>query len=94
MTRVVHARFDGKSFHPEEPVPIAPDTPVILTIETQEPERLDEVPSEEQGTPSIPVMGEPYSSLKFAMSMNLEGPKDWSENLDEYLYRGKKFPDE
>ena len=94
MTRVVHARFDGKSFYPEEPVPIAPDTPVILTIETQESEGLDELPSEEQVTGSIPLMGEPYSSLKFAMSLNLEGPEDWSENLDEYLYRGKKLPDE
>lgn len=94
MTRIVHARFDGKAFYPEEPVPIAPDTSVILTVETQEPEELEKVPSEELGAHSVPVMGEPYSSLKFAMSMNLEGPKDWSENLDEYLYRGKKFPDE
>jgi len=94
MTRTVHARFDGKAFYPEEPVPIAPDTPVILTVETQEPEGLDASPSEEQVTHSIPVMGEPYSSLKFAMSLNLEGPADWSENLDDYLYRGKQFPDE
>jgi len=94
MTRTVHARFDGKSFYPEEPVPIAPDTSVILTIETQEPEGLDELPSEEQVADSIPAPGEPYSSLKFAMSLNLEGPADWSENLDDYLYRGKKFPDE
>lgn len=94
MTRTVHARFDGKSFYPEEPVPFAPDTPVILTIEAQEPEGRVELPSEEQVTHSIPAMGEPYSSLKFAMSLNLEGPADWSENLDEYLYRGKKLPDE
>jgi len=55
---------------------------------------LDELPSEEQVADSIPAPGEPYSSLKFAMSLNLEGPADWSENLDDYLYRGKKFPDE
>lgn len=94
MTRTVHARFDGKAFYPEEPVPIAPDTPVILTVETQEPERLEESPSEESVTHSIPVLGEPYSSLEFAMSLNLQGPADWSENLDDYLYRGKPFPDE
>jgi hypothetical protein len=89
MIRTVRARFDGKAFYPEEPVPIAPDTPVILTIESQEPEELDESPSEEKGKDSAPIKGEPYSSLKFAMSLNLEGPEDWSENLDEYLYRGK-----
>lgn len=93
MTRVVHARFDGKSFHPEEPVPIAPDTSVILTIETQEPDEAQE-PEDESRASSAPVKGEPYSFLKLAMSLNLEGPEDWSENLDDYLYRGKKFPDE
>ena len=94
MTRTVHARFDGKAFYPEEPVPIAPDTTVILTVETQEPAEVEEPPQEEGCSSSAPVLGEPYSFLKFAMSLNLEGPEDWSENLDDYLYRGKKFPDE
>lgn len=93
MTRTVHARFDGKSFYPEEPVPIAPDTSVILTIETQEPDEVQEM-EEENPASSAPVKGEPYSFLKLAMSLNLEGPEDWSENLDDYLYRGKKFPNE
>jgi hypothetical protein len=93
MTRVVHARFDGKAFYPDEPMPIPPDTPVILTVETREVEETEE-PGEKQHTQPVAVKGEPYSSLKFAMSLNLEGPADWSENLDEYLYRGKKLPDE
>ena len=33
-----------------------------------------------------PVPGEPYSFLKLAMQLNLDGPEDWSENLEEYFY--------
>ncbi len=34
---------------------------------------------------------EPLSFLKVARSLQLEGPSDWSEKLDEYLYGGKKI---
>jgi hypothetical protein len=30
---------------------------------------------------------DPYAWLKFAASMNLDGPPDMSEHLDDYLYR-------
>jgi predicted DNA-binding antitoxin AbrB/MazE fold protein len=33
------------------------------------------------------------SFLKTARSLNLEGPADWSENLDKYLY-GRDVQDE
>ena len=33
----------------------------------------------------------PYSSLRFAAALKLKGPKDFSENLDEYLYHGKSI---
>lgn len=29
------------------------------------------------------------SFLETARSLKLEGPSDWSENLDDYLYHGK-----
>jgi len=29
----------------------------------------------------------PYSALEVARHLNLSGPPDWSENLDQYLYR-------
>jgi len=32
-----------------------------------------------------PVLGEDYSFLKFAMQAKLQGPKDFSENINEYL---------
>ncbi len=92
MTRTVHARFDGKSFYPEEPLSIAPNTKVLLTVETSEAE--ESVPSSQAGPSAAAVEGEPYSFLNFAMSLNLEGPKDWSENLDDYLYGGKKLPND
>ena len=34
--------------------------------------------------------GEPYEWMKIAMSMNLNGPSDMSEHLDDYLYGDKK----
>jgi len=32
---------------------------------------------------------EPYEFLKVLEQANLDGPPDWSENLEEYLYHGK-----
>ncbi|MFL6197486.1 MAG: hypothetical protein ACJ75H_25085, partial [Thermoanaerobaculia bacterium] len=91
----LRARFDGEVFHPVEPLPIAPDTIVLLTVETAEkPESQAELPPVDLDDGSPPVMGEPYCFLKYAMSLNLDGPPDWSENLDDYLYHGKKFPSE
>jgi hypothetical protein len=85
MTRTFQARFDGEAFFPEESLPITPNTRVLLTVETTEEPR-------EESRPSPPGLGEPYSFLKYAASLNLEGPEDWSENIDDYLYRGKKLP--
>jgi predicted DNA-binding antitoxin AbrB/MazE fold protein len=33
-----------------------------------------------------PAPGKPGSFLQTARSLNLSGPADWSENLDNYLY--------
>ena len=30
--------------------------------------------------------GEPYSALRRAASLNLDGPPDWSKRFHEYLY--------
>lgn len=38
--------------------------------------------------------GESYSFFRVARSLKLTGPSDFSENLDDYLYGGKPFPDE
>ena len=37
--------------------------------------------------PTAPADADPYEWLKIAASMNLDGPPDMSEHLDDYLYR-------
>jgi len=42
-----------------------------------------------QGAPATKG-GKPYAFLETAMRLKLQGPPDWSENLDDYLYGDKK----
>lgn len=65
----VKATYDGEVFHPDEPVKIPPNTRVTLTVDT---------PAEEK-------TGEPGSFFRTALSLNLNGPPDWSSRFDEYL---------
>ena len=69
MTTVIQATYDGKVFHPTQPVALEPNTPVRLTVEP--------LPTESRKAGSF---------LQTARSLNLEGPPDWSANLDKYLY--------
>jgi predicted DNA-binding antitoxin AbrB/MazE fold protein len=68
MVKTMKAIFDGKVLKPEEPIELAPNTSVEITIRTPE-----------------PVMGSPGCSLQVAMSLNLEGPSDWSERIEDEL---------
>ncbi len=43
--------------------------------------------------PISPEAAEPASFLETARSLNLQGPPDWSANLDKYLY-GEAYGDE
>jgi hypothetical protein len=43
--------------------------------------------------PDVQV-GTEYSFLKMARSLNLEGPPDWSERFEEYLYGEESGVDE
>lgn len=36
----------------------------------------------------------PKSFLRVARSLKLQGPKDWSSRVDDYLYDGAKLDDE
>jgi hypothetical protein len=78
MTRTLRARFDGEVLHPEESLSLAPDTRVVITIEAPD----DDVVADN----AIPIKGTPYSFLRFAQTLNLDGPEDWSERLEDYLY--------
>jgi len=59
MTKTLEAIFDGKVFLPDEPLELAPDTRVRITIEA-----ADE--------PSAPAAA---SFLQTARALNLDGPR-------------------
>lgn len=66
---------------------------VMEKLNTLPPEKQEQVlhfaESLAQG-PAPAKTGKPYEWTKIAMSMNLEGPPDMSEHLDDYLYGDKK----
>ena len=68
MIKTIEAVFDGEALRPDEPLGLAPNTRVRLTIETASP------------SPA------PLSFLRTARGLGLDGPPDWSANLEEYLY--------
>ncbi len=70
MSEKLYATFDGEVLRPERPVSFAPNTRLRLTIE-------------EASEAEVP---EPSSFLKTARDLELEGPVNWSEQLEEYLY--------
>ena len=58
------------------------------------PEKRDDVLRyvEAISEPSAPPAksGTPYAWLDIALKANLQGPPDWSEHLDDYLYGDRK----
>ena len=56
---------------------LRPDEPIELEPNTRVRLTIESVDSSEK---------QPESFLQTARSLNLEGPSDWSERLDEYLY--------
>ena len=81
MTKTLEAIYDGEVLRPDEPLDIEPNTRIQITIETQD--------AETKGIPSRNGM----SFLDTARSLNLEGPPDWSDRLEEYLYGPKSDAD-
>jgi len=78
MTRTIQAVFDGEVLRPQEPLDLEPETRVQITIQSLS-------GRENNGTRSF---------LDVAVSLNLDGPSDWSENLEEYLYGNQSHADE
>jgi hypothetical protein len=77
MTKTLEAIYDGEVLRPDEPLDIEPNTRIQITIETQD-AQTKETPSRNG-----------KSFLETARSLNLEGPPDWSDRLEEYLYGTK-----
>ena len=78
MVQTIEALFDGVVFRPTEPLSLAPNTRVRITVESVSAGQTE---------------GETRSFLETARSLKLEGPSDWSLNLDKYLY-GEEPPHE
>ncbi len=88
MELTFEATFDGEVFRPNEKVDLEPNTKVRVTVEEPNEEKklkLVEMPKKGKG--------EPGSFIKYMKSLNLDGPSDFSKNLDDYLYGRKSLDD-
>lgn len=70
MPTTLTATFDGAVLRPDQPLGLAPNTRVQVTLEV-----------EKETSPP-----EARSFLRTAQALELDGPPDWSERLEEYLY--------
>lgn len=61
----------------------------IETVELQSDTRVQLVV-----TVKVASEEKPKSFLRTARSLKLQGPKDWSSRIDDYLYGGAKLDDE
>lgn len=68
--QTLEAVFDGKVLLPGEPLELQEGERVRITVES-----LGEKANEKSA-----------SFLDTAQSLQLEGPPDWSDKIDEYLY--------
>lgn len=66
LKQTLEAIYDGTVLHLQEPLNVAPNSKVRITVEY--------------------VDAQPQGFLNVAKSLKLDGPEDWSENLDGYLY--------
>ena len=62
---------------------LRPDKPLPIKANTRVRITVETLPAEEQ---------RPRSFLRTARSLKLEGPADWSANLDHYLYGEEDEP--
>jgi len=74
MTHLVQATYDGSALQLDEPLPIEPNTRVLVSVH----------PNGTEKEPDAPSTG--VSAFDIALSMKLDGPPDWSERVDHYLY--------
>jgi len=88
MEKTVDATFDGEVFRPDEPVDLASNTKVKIIIDEEKPKKLKLSMTAKTGK------AKPYAFFDYLRTLNLEGPSDFSPNLDEYLYHGKPMNNE
>lgn len=88
MEKTVEATFDGEVFRPDEPVVLASNTKVKIIIDEEKPKKL------KLSIAAKTRKAKPYAFFEYLRTLNLDGPSDFSTNLDEYLYHGKPMSDE
>lgn len=71
MLQELEAIFDGTALQPEVPLNLAVGTRVRIIVESVLPNAVKP----------------PKTFFKTAQSLNLQGEPDWSEKIDQYLYR-------
>lgn len=89
MEKILEATYDGEVFRADEPIDLASNTKVKIIIEDENDalKKLKPVEMPKKGK------GEPYSFLRYAKSLKLDGSSDFATNIDEYLYGGKSLDD-
>ena len=75
MRQTIQATYDGKVLRPDKPLALNPSTRVRLSVVV--------LPAETK------KQTQAYSFFEFAKSANIEGPKDWSEHIHDYLYHSE-----
>ena len=63
---------------------------VLEKLNTLPPEKQELVLDFAASLSETAVAAKPYSFLDVAMSLNLQGPPDWSANFEDYLHGDKK----
>ena len=87
MEKTINVTFDGEVFRPDETVDIPTDTKGRITVENGTGKLEMKYAKRKPG-------GKPYAAFEYMRSVKLDGPSDFSANVDEYIYHGKPFPDE
>lgn len=83
--QIIKATYDGRDFHPDEPLELPPNTRVTLTVHLEDPQAepvetaLAPSPAAENGTPRKKSFADAIRRYK------VRGPRDWSERVDYYL---------
>lgn len=83
MPMIIGATFDGAVFRPDAPVALPPQTRVWLQFQQANPSAMPLITLAARPERSPPVA---ESALEVSKQADLDGPIDWSNNLDKYLY--------
>lgn len=79
--RIIKATYDGRDFHPDEPLTLPPNTRVTLAVHPEEPDRERDPAADVE----LPRTNETFAEA--VRRIRIDGPADWSERVDYYMGR-------